>query len=48
MRKLRRKIAHYKMQREGIQHPNRKQAMYRHGQFAGYTDSYFAQHWREY
>lgn len=47
MRKLRRKIAHYKMQREGVQHPNHKQAVYRHGQFAWYTNSYFVQHWRE-
>jgi hypothetical protein len=43
MRKLKRAIARYNMAREGIRHPNRKRWI-----AGGYTDSYFAQHWREY
>lgn len=43
MRKLMRATARYNMAKEGIRYANRKRRI-----AGGYTDSYFAQHWREY
>jgi hypothetical protein len=46
MRKLKRSVAHFKMQKEGIRKVNRKENKNGHKTSAG--KSFFAEHWKEY